>query len=330
MPAFAAHPSFRAVRRLPWASAFIVALFVLLAPRVLFGALSPLDGIRPPLVDASVDRSEYADQNFPGSAYFFVEGAFDPAPSAAPSTDPHIYSIDPGAAAPAYAFRAASGLDSLRAQTCLTQAIYYEAANEPDEGQRAVAQVVLNRVRHPAWPNSVCGVVYQDSQRTDMKCQFTFTCDGALMRRPSAVAWARASRVAMAALSGAVFAPVGLATHYHTLAVRPFWSSSLKVVGVIGAHIFYRLPGDTPAALSDRYAGREASPPPYVPRAVAAPVFNAMTPIPQAPAFAPYAGVPQSGDPLPAAQPRARDGWSSALPESTIRPEFRNSGRPLI
>ena len=88
-----------------------------------------------------------------------------------------------------------------RAIECLSQAVYYEAASEGAEGQRAVAQVVLNRLRHPGYPASVCGVVYQGSERV-MGCQFTFTCDGSLMRQPNAAMFATAHRIAIEALSG--------------------------------------------------------------------------------------------------------------------------------
>ncbi|TIX50785.1 cell wall hydrolase [Alteraurantiacibacter aquimixticola] len=126
-----------------------------------------------------------------------------------------------------------------RAQQCLAQAVYYEAASEGVDGQRAVAQVVMNRLHHPAWPASVCGVVYQGSERLT-GCQFTFTCDGSLSRPARGEGWARANRVARAALAGYVHKSVGLATHYHTLAVNPSWASSLDTVGTIGAHRFYR------------------------------------------------------------------------------------------
>lgn len=125
---------------------------------------------------------------------------------------------------------------------CLTQAIYYEAGSELDSGQRAVAQVVLNRVRHPAFPDSVCGVVYQGSE-LPTGCQFTFTCDGSLLRQPLPAAWARARRIALAALSGWVEAPVGLSTHYHATYVVPYWAADLDKVTLIGSHIFYALPG---------------------------------------------------------------------------------------
>ena len=145
-----------------------------------------------------------------------------------------------------------------RALRCLTQAVYYEAALEPTEGQQAVAQVVLNRVRDPNYPNSVCGVVYEGAERVT-GCQFSFTCDGSLARAPVAWAWKRAELVARAALNGFVAARVGTATHYHADYVLPYWSPTLGKITQIGAHIFYRwrgAPGET-AAFTDRYAGRE-------------------------------------------------------------------------
>jgi hypothetical protein len=131
-----------------------------------------------------------------------------------------------------------------RSLQCLTEAIYYEARNQSDDGQRAVAQVVLNRVRHPAYPNTVCGVVYQGSERTT-GCQFSFTCTGVMGPIGDAAAWARAQRIANAALRGSVYRPVGLAVNYHTTAIHPYWAPSLVVQTTIGAHIFYTRP-DSP------------------------------------------------------------------------------------
>ncbi|MGZ8306413.1 MAG: cell wall hydrolase, partial [Allosphingosinicella sp.] len=131
----------------------------------------------------------------------------------------------PNPAARPFAVAFATPADRLRAVECLTAAVYYEAAVEATAGQQAVAQVVLNRARHPAYPRTVCGVVFQGQERAT-GCQFTFTCDGALRRTPSASGWARARRVAEEALAGKVFAPVGWATHYHTNRVVPYRSSS--------------------------------------------------------------------------------------------------------
>jgi spore germination cell wall hydrolase CwlJ-like protein len=146
---------------------------------------------------------------------------------------------------PAEPFQFANGQDNLRGNSldCLTAAIYYEARSETLDGQRAVAQVVLNRARHPAFPNSVCGVVYQGSQRRT-GCQFSFTCDGSMRRGVrNASGWETARQIASAALAGFVYSPVGLATHYHTTAIRPWWAPSLTRAITVGAHIFYRWPG---------------------------------------------------------------------------------------
>ena len=160
--------------------------------------------------------------------------------------------------APPFAFRPRSQADRNRALRCLTQAVYYEAALEPDDGQAAVAQVVLNRVRDPNYPASVCGVVYQGAER-NTGCQFTFTCDGNLARTPVPWAWDKAKRVAERALAGAVAGHVGAATHYHADYVRPWWAPSLTKVSQSGAHIFYRWPGAAGAvsSLSQTYSGIE-------------------------------------------------------------------------
>ena len=136
----------------------------------------------------------------------------------------------------------AGALSTRSALDCLTAAVYYESAGQQLQGERAVAQVVLNRVRHPAFPKSVCGVVFQGSDRPT-GCQFTFTCDGRLSHKPSQAGWDIARRVALAALGGAVEPSVGTSTHYHTIFVVPYWSPTLQKVATIGAHIFYRVPG---------------------------------------------------------------------------------------
>jgi len=150
-----------------------------------------------------------------------------------------------------------------RSAQCLAEAVYYEARNQSDDGQRAVAQVVLNRVRHPAYPNSVCGVVYQGSERVT-GCQFTFTCDGSLGGEVDPYSWDRARRIATAALRGSVYRPVGLATNYHTTAISPYWAPSLVPQVTLGDHIFYRRPrGGTAEAFNQAPA---ADDPDWVPQ----------------------------------------------------------------
>jgi hypothetical protein len=148
-----------------------------------------------------------------------------------------------------------------RALDCLTAAVYYEARSEPLDGQRAVAQVVLNRVRHPAFPRSICGVVFQGRERRT-GCQFSFTCDGSLLRAPAAGPWRQAEEIARAALAGQTEPSVGTATHYHADYVLPKWAFQLGKIGQIGRHIFYRFAGGwgRSSALSAAYSGREAIP----------------------------------------------------------------------
>ena len=129
-----------------------------------------------------------------------------------------------------------------RATRCLADAIYYEAGFEPEQGKRAVAQVVLNRVRHPAYPSSVCDVVYEGAERST-GCQFTFTCDGSKARAPVPSAWQSARRVAAQALSGQIEPSVGMATHYHANYVIPYWAKNLTKITMVGQHIFYRWAG---------------------------------------------------------------------------------------
>jgi spore germination cell wall hydrolase CwlJ-like protein len=154
-----------------------------------------------------------------------------------------------------------SGVDYLRALDCMTSAIYYEAASESEDGQRAVAQVVLNRTRDPVYPSTICGVVFQGSERVT-GCQFSFTCDGSLARTPVPALWSRARAIASRALAGSVFPTVGWATHYHANYVVPKWAHTLAKTTQVGLHIFYRWPGarGTARAFTQRYGGTEALP----------------------------------------------------------------------
>jgi len=163
-----------------------------------------------------------------------------------PVASPFVFKGDKGARA--------------QALQCLASAVYYEAGSQDDNGERAVAQVVLNRVRHPAFPASVCGVVYEGSTRAT-GCQFTFTCDGSLYRGPDAAGWRRAYAIAEQALNGSVYAPVGYATHYHANYVVPVWAQTLSKNAIVGAHIFYRWAGGwgRPTAFEQHYSGHEAN-----------------------------------------------------------------------
>lgn len=143
---------------------------------------------------------------------------------------------------PARPFRLNGALEASRDLDCLTTAVYYEARGEGQSGMQAVAQVIINRARHPAFPQSICGVVYQGSGRRT-GCQFSFVCNGAINGRREGGAWERARQVAARALDGYVYVPVGNATHFHTTAVNPRWSGSLVRVTQVGSHIFYRFGG---------------------------------------------------------------------------------------
>lgn len=166
------------------------------------------------------------------------------------------FSTDPNPPARPFRFTGTDE-DRSRAQACLAAAVLYEAGDDL-VGERAVAQIVLNRTRHPAFPKTVCGVVFQGSER-QTGCQFTFTCDGALNRSYSDAAWDRAGKIAAAALSGVVFKPVGYATHYHTDWVVPYWSSSLDKIAAVKTHLFFRWTGwwGTPPAFRFMATGNE-------------------------------------------------------------------------
>jgi spore germination cell wall hydrolase CwlJ-like protein len=180
--------------------------------------------------------------------------------------------VDRGAAAvtrasyasvvPVRPFYLRGALEESRDLECLTQAVYYDARGESSAGQAAVAQVVLNRTRHPAFPNTVCGVVFQGARLHE--CQFSFACDGSVTRRVDLAAWRRAERVAARALDGSVMAAVGNATHFHIAQVSPGWGPRLLRVAQVGAHVFYRFSGRAGSrnALSDTPEPSAPLPPP--------------------------------------------------------------------
>ncbi|MBI3699319.1 MAG: cell wall hydrolase [Afipia sp.] len=132
------------------------------------------------------------------------------------------------------------GASRAKSEKCLTEAIYFEARGEAVRGQMAVAQVVVNRAFSGYYPNTVCGVVYQNSNR-HLACQFTFACDGIrdVVKEPDM--WERAKKIAQATLDGRIWLPeVGKSTHYHAYWVRPSWVAEMKKMYKFGVHTFYR------------------------------------------------------------------------------------------
>jgi len=124
-------------------------------------------------------------------------------------------------------------------ESCLAVAIYFEARSESEMGQKAIAKVILNRTKNPNFPNTICGVVYQNADRRS-GCQFSFACDGIPDEPKSGPAWARAKEIARLAMEGDMgIAEIKGATHYHADYVNPGWSNMLKRLGKIGRHIFY-------------------------------------------------------------------------------------------
>ncbi len=267
--------------------AIAFALLALLPTSAQFGKAGPVE-----LTDG-LGAMERAEENFAGSAFYFLDPADATATFAQTdqlSSDALFATMQADGKLPVSAFENGRGgaqpfmltpgtANWSRALKCLTDAIYYEAANEPDDGQRAVAQVIINRMRHPTYPNSICGVIYQGSERTT-GCQFSYSCDGSMARVPARPAWLRAQRVAMAALSGYVYTPIGMATHYHATYVYPYWAPSLNYLGTIGAHRFYSWKGSAgrPSAFFSRHNGSEPFPGPK-PRAYAPSAAPVLDPI---------------------------------------------------
>ncbi|MDE2435078.1 MAG: cell wall hydrolase [Sphingomonadales bacterium] len=299
---------------------------------------------------------ERSGDSFPGSAFYYLttdDTGPIPGQGIHSDTDNAPTQVDPLAGPIARSLRIDnSGADRGRALDCMTAAIYYEAASEPDQGQRAVAQVVLNRVAHPSFPNTVCGVVYQGSERST-GCQFSFTCDGSLARVPNRFFWQRAMVTAQAALSGYVERSVGLATHYHTIAVHPAWDAQMNHITTIGAHMFFRWRSRAGDAANFRFAylGNEPLAAPHPHNAAADRQADpSLDPLALARAFEAGLKITQTGTTIQTADTGSAVGMRPApapvysnevqrrggdaqyrgekLPEGQgVRPEFENSGR---
>lgn len=129
---------------------------------------------------------------------------------------------------------------SEREQWCLATGIYFEARGESYRGQVAVAQVIMNRVEHPNYPNTICGVVYQNQHRRNA-CQFSFACDGIPDRINEPAAWAQAQEITQEVLNEKIYlTDVADATHYHATYVRPHWARNMVKLSQVGLHVFYR------------------------------------------------------------------------------------------
>jgi spore germination cell wall hydrolase CwlJ-like protein len=139
-----------------------------------------------------------------------------------------------------FRFASVGALNGARDLDCLTQAVYYEARGESAQGQAAVAQVVLNRVRHPAFPKTICGVVFQGAGMRKTDCQFSFVCDGSMRANRDVYAWDKAQHVAARALSGVTVAGIGGATHFHASRLTDQWGDGLVKVAQVGLHVFYK------------------------------------------------------------------------------------------
>lgn len=244
-------------RRSAWISG-VLAAFILLVIAVSWHPIAGRSALRPP--------RPHISPTLP----FVLKPIAEPTNVAALTPDQARTSnlavpIIPGGAKVAPPFIYGGRLqDRTSAQTCLAVAAYYEAGDDA-VGEQAVAQVILNRLRHPAFPKTVCGVVFQGAERKT-GCQFTFICDGSLSRSPPSAAWKRAQEIAGSALSGAVVRSVGLATYYHADWVVPYWRDSLDKIAVVHGQIFYRWRGRwgrLPA-----FAGRASSPEVLDPRIV--------------------------------------------------------------
>jgi spore germination cell wall hydrolase CwlJ-like protein len=259
-------------------------------------------------------------QKTPAANPLIVRASYGETPAAAPTL-----SNPPPVAMRPFALRGV--LDQSRDLECLTQAVYYEARGESRGGQQAVAQVVLNRTRHPAFPSSVCGVVFQGARNGG--CQFSFACDGSVGRPVERAAWRRAEAIAAKALDGFVMPDVGSATHFHVIGLSPQWRNRLTRVAQVGSHVFYRFGGRAGRASAFDDVP-ELSPPAPTPAPVEpAPVKTEYKPVFASLSLAPVAtavaqGVAQGAAELVAAAASIRKSPEAA----TAKADFKSEAKP--
>ena len=195
------------------------------------------------MIATSVHACERADRAVIG-AFLLMLVTAGAAIASSPYTDyipadRHAAQVHIVVAAPSPAEIAAAKL--LAERRCLAEAMYYEARGEGMPGEEAVAEVVFNRMRSGAFPATICGVVYEGAHLKHA-CQFSFTCNGDLMRPKNARSWARAKFLAAKIMMGAM--PLSDttddATSYHAVDVQPGWAGQMERTVQIGNHIFYR------------------------------------------------------------------------------------------
>lgn len=173
------------------------------------------------------------DTSLPFAALFGMPPGPTPEEEAVDAQNPHWWASNP---LPISALKP-------KEQRCLAEAIYFEARGEPEEGQVAVAQVVLNRVKNPAYPDTICKVVYQNRHKRNA-CQFSFACDRVRDRISAKSAWETAQRLSREIISGKRYLEkVGASTHYHATYVSPRWANKMTKLKKIGRHIFYQTKG---------------------------------------------------------------------------------------
>jgi spore germination cell wall hydrolase CwlJ-like protein len=223
---------------------------IITSPREAELHLESIDGSTPSVPTATAQTSTTPTVNYPvatlvapppaGAGVYAQRGGKEPAERATT----RIAKVDPSARRNYLSLIPPA--DMARQQRCLAEAVYFEARSESEEGRAAVAQVVLNRVASGLYPDSVCGVVYQNSHRY-LACQFTFTCEGKSLRITEPAPWRAAVRIAREVYDGTTYlAEVGGSTHYHANYVRPYWAKKLRKMDTIGQHVFYQLkPGQT-------------------------------------------------------------------------------------
>jgi spore germination cell wall hydrolase CwlJ-like protein len=213
--------------------------------------------------------------DFPGQTMQFTPGLATLPPSA------ETIAYHPTAAGLGFKYKGESQAEfETRERRCLATAIYFEARGEPTRGQIAVGQVILNRVRSPQFPETICGVVYQGQMAPG--CQFSFACDGKSDNPKEGAQWNLAQSLARKITSGQVWlSDVGYSTYYHANYVRPSWTGAMNKIDAIGRHIFYKKRNEKPYVVD---ASPDASPTDADPVSVAS-ITPSATPVSASPAL---------------------------------------------